>query len=81
LQNIQDWKYVARVIDRFFLILFGFGCTVGTFTVILDAPSLYDMREPIPYVKCTNSTDFTNLPGYKPEDEGIIREFICSILL
>ncbi|OQV25616.1 Acetylcholine receptor subunit beta-like 2 [Hypsibius exemplaris] len=76
--SIQDWKYVARVIDRFFLVLFGFGCIFGTFAIILNAPSLYDDRRPIPYTKCTNSTDFSQLPGYKPEEEAFLRSFICS---
>ena len=44
--------------------------------IILNAPSLYDHREPIPYT-CTNSTDFFKLPGYKPEDEEFVRRFIC----
>ena len=52
------------------------GCTVGTLMIILNAPSLYDHREPIPYT-CTNSTDFFKLPGYKPEDEEFVRRFIC----
>ncbi|XP_055333973.1 acetylcholine receptor subunit alpha-like 1 isoform X2 [Paramacrobiotus metropolitanus] len=53
--SIQDWKYVARVIDRLFLILFGIGVLVGTLTILLNAPSLYDRRDPIPK-KCINQT-------------------------
>ncbi|GAU92428.1 hypothetical protein RvY_04510 [Ramazzottius varieornatus] len=75
--NVQDWKYVARVLDRLFLWLFSIGGTIGTFMIILDAPALYDNREPIPF-KCTNSTDFSLMDDYTA---GVDEEFICSLLL
>jgi hypothetical protein len=44
---IEDWKYIAMVLDRLFLWLFTLACIMGTGGIILRAPSLYDMREPI----------------------------------
>ncbi|CAH0390559.1 unnamed protein product [Bemisia tabaci] len=47
---IEDWKYVAMVIDRLFLWLFLFACVIGTCLIILQAPSLYDTTKPIDIV-------------------------------
>merc|ERR1712062_264119 len=44
---IEDWKFIAMVLDRLFLWLFTAACLLGTGGIILRAPSLYDMREPI----------------------------------
>lgn len=46
-QVIEDWKYVAMVLDRFFLWIFTFACIAGTAGIIGQAPSLYDLREPV----------------------------------
>ena len=46
-QVIEDWKFIAMVLDRLFLWLFTAACLLGTAGIILRAPSLYDMREPI----------------------------------
>jgi hypothetical protein len=46
-QVIEDWKYIAMVLDRLFLWLFTLACVLGTAGIIFRAPSLYDMREPI----------------------------------
>ncbi|XP_041361554.1 acetylcholine receptor subunit alpha-like [Gigantopelta aegis] len=50
----EDWKYVAMVLDRMFLWIFTTACVVGTFGIILQAPSLYDQREPL------TSSDFAD---------------------
>ena len=47
IQVIEDWKFIAMVLDRLFLWLFTLACVLGTGGIILRAPSLYDMREPI----------------------------------
>ena len=47
LQIEDDWKYVAMVLDRLFLWIFTTACVVGTGTIILQAPSLYDTSRPI----------------------------------
>ena len=47
LQVMEDWKYMAMVLDRLFLWLFTLACFMGSGGIILRAPSLYDMREPI----------------------------------
>ncbi|KAF2367681.1 Neurotransmitter-gated ion-channel transmembrane domain [Trinorchestia longiramus] len=43
----EDWKYVAMVLDRLFLWIFTLAVLVGTAGIILQAPSLYDDREPL----------------------------------
>ncbi|TKR63621.1 hypothetical protein L596_027430 [Steinernema carpocapsae] len=43
----EDWKYVAMVLDRLFLIIFSFTCFFGTVWILLQAPTLYDGREAI----------------------------------
>ncbi|KAL1428238.1 hypothetical protein MTO96_002638 [Rhipicephalus appendiculatus] len=47
LQDCEDWKYVAMVLDRLFLWIFTLASLVGTCGIILQAPSLYDTRLPI----------------------------------
>lgn len=47
IEIIEDWKYIAMVLDRLFLWLFTIACMTGFCGIILMAPSLYDMREPI----------------------------------
>ena len=47
IQVIEDWKFIAMVLDRLFLWLFTIAVLGGTAWIILRAPSLYDMREPI----------------------------------
>jgi len=46
---IEDWKYVAMVMDRLFLWIFTVAVLVGTAGIILQAPTLYDDREPIDF--------------------------------
>ncbi|CAL1536350.1 unnamed protein product [Lymnaea stagnalis] len=41
----RDWKYIAMVMDRFFLCIFTTACFCGTLSIFLYAPSLYDPRE------------------------------------
>lgn len=43
----EDWKYVAMVLDRFFLWIFTLAVLAGTAAIILQAPTLYDDRVPI----------------------------------
>ncbi|VDI07557.1 acetylcholine receptor subunit alpha-like [Mytilus edulis] len=43
----EDWKYVAMVIDRMFLIIFTVASLIGFFGVIAQAPTLYDTRIPV----------------------------------
>ena len=47
LQVIEDWKYVAMVLDRLFLWIFTVAVLVGSAGIILQAPALYDDRAPI----------------------------------
>jgi len=43
----EDWKYVAMVLDRLFLWIFAISCVVGSAGIILQAPALYDDKQPI----------------------------------
>jgi nicotinic acetylcholine receptor len=43
----EDWKYVAMVLDRLFLWIFAISCIVGTASIVLAAPALYDDKQPI----------------------------------
>jgi nicotinic acetylcholine receptor len=47
----QEWKYMSLVIDRLFLVLFTLTCIIGSCTIILQAPSLYDRAVPIDIIK------------------------------
>uniref|UniRef100_A0A914V1Q4 Uncharacterized protein n=1 Tax=Plectus sambesii TaxID=2011161 RepID=A0A914V1Q4_9BILA len=47
LRIVEEWKFAAMVIDRLFLLLFFITCFIGTATIILRAPSLYDERVPV----------------------------------
>ncbi|XP_065566593.1 acetylcholine receptor subunit beta-like 2 isoform X2 [Artemia franciscana] len=47
LEVVEDWKYVATVLDRFFLWVFTIACFVGTIVIVLLAPSLHDTTQPI----------------------------------
>ncbi|CAD5214592.1 unnamed protein product [Bursaphelenchus okinawaensis] len=42
----DDWVFVATVLDRLFLWIFGL-MNVATLWIILESPSLYDDREPL----------------------------------
>ena len=46
-QVIEDWKFIARVLDRLFLFIFTAAGLLGICGIILRAPSIYDPREPI----------------------------------
>ena len=46
-----DWQYVAMVLDRLFLWIFSLACVIGTCTILLQAPSLYDNTTPIDRLK------------------------------
>ncbi|EJD75196.1 hypothetical protein LOAG_17608 [Loa loa] len=45
-QISDEWIFVAMVLDRLFLIIFSI-LNVGTFLILLEAPSLYDTRWPM----------------------------------
>jgi nicotinic acetylcholine receptor len=47
----QEWQYTALVIDRLFLLLFTFVCIIGSLSIILQAPSLFDTTIPIDQIK------------------------------
>ncbi|VDK89628.1 unnamed protein product [Litomosoides sigmodontis] len=43
----EDWKFVAVVLDRLFLLIFSITSFSGTALILLQAPSLYDTRQAI----------------------------------
>lgn len=44
---VDDWRYVAMVLDRILLWVFTILCISGTSGIILVAPSLYDTKTPL----------------------------------
>lgn len=52
-----DWQYVAMVLDRLFLWIFSLACVIGTCTILLQAPSLYDTTIPIDRLKSRVARD------------------------
>ena len=47
LQVSEDWKYVSMVIDRLFLWIFTTVCCVGTMSLLMRAPTLFDSKTPL----------------------------------
>lgn len=75
IQIQEDWKYVAMVLDRLFLWIFTTACVVGTFGIILQAPTLYDHRDPLelvdPMDNCYRSyTSWTYSSHHLPKATG-----------
>jgi len=46
-KEVEDWKFVALVVDRLFLWIFSGSVILGTAGILLQAPTLYDQRQPI----------------------------------
>ncbi|CAO1439021.1 unnamed protein product [Diamesa serratosioi] len=46
----QDWGFVAMVLDRLFLWIFTSASLFGTFSILCEAPALYDDTKPIDIV-------------------------------
>lgn len=42
----DDWTFVAMVLDRLFLLIFSI-LNMGTFSIIISAPTLFDFRQPL----------------------------------
>ncbi|KAF7403194.1 hypothetical protein HZH68_005988 [Vespula germanica] len=66
---IEDWKFVAMVLDRFFLWVFTLACFFGTLIIICQAPSLYDTREAVDKRLSTISLRKMLLPQHPPQHE------------
>ena len=46
-QEDHDWNFVAMVLDRLFLWMFGIASLVGSVVILAEAPALYDDTRPI----------------------------------
>ncbi|KAL0125473.1 hypothetical protein PUN28_004524 [Cardiocondyla obscurior] len=68
---IEDWKFVAMVLDRFFLWIFIVACIGGTLGIICQAPSLYDTRVPVDQL-LSNISHRTYM--YPPQNTTIFNE-------
>ncbi|XP_044018760.1 acetylcholine receptor subunit alpha-like 1 [Aphidius gifuensis] len=66
---VEDWKYVAMVLDRIFLYVFTIACIVGTISIILQAPSLYDETKPIDIIHSKIAQRRMMLMKMGPEEE------------
>uniref|UniRef100_A0A7E4VLX7 Nicotinic acetylcholine receptor alpha subunit 38 n=1 Tax=Panagrellus redivivus TaxID=6233 RepID=A0A7E4VLX7_PANRE len=61
----EDWKYVAMVLDRLFLIIFSIACLVSTAWILLQAPTLFDDRQAIDLqYRPTNLSAIEAMPPY-----------------
>jgi len=58
----DDWKYVALVLDRFFLWVFLVACIAGIVGIVLRAPTLYDDTQPIDIILSKVGRRMRNLP-------------------
>ena len=43
----HEWELVSRVLDRLLLVLFTAASTLGTISILLRSPSLYDSSQPL----------------------------------
>lgn len=43
-----NWKHIARVVDRIILIIYLITCFLGGMIILLNAPTLYDGKQPLP---------------------------------
>lgn len=68
---IEDWKFVAMVLDRLFLWVFTIACTGGTLGIIFQAPSLYDTREPVDQQLTGTNYMYPNLDQIFQEDPNV----------
>lgn len=57
----EDWKYVAMVIDRLFLWIFTTACVVGTFGIILQAPTIYSDVQAITPLDLADASCLVNM--------------------
>jgi hypothetical protein len=44
---MEEWKYLAMVIDRLLFYIFSSAFLFGTFYIFMDHPRLFDFRIPI----------------------------------
>ena len=47
MQVSDDWKFLAKVVDRILLYVYITVCFVGVTAVMMSAPSFYDSSQPI----------------------------------
>jgi len=43
-QQVNEWKFVAMVLDRVFFWVFASASVIGTVGILLQAPTIYDDR-------------------------------------
>ena len=60
-QDIDEWKFVATVVDRIFLIVYAL-LNCATFTMIVRAPSLWDEQAAM-----------TSPPAHRPVSHGFLQ--------
>ena len=71
LQEDQDWGFVAMVLDRLFLWMFTIASIAGTFTILCEAPALYDDTKPI-------DTEYSSVAQqqYLPSSQELLKSIV-----
>lgn len=71
LQEDQDWGFVAMVLDRLFLWMFSIASIAGTFTILCEAPALYDDTKPI-------DTEYSSVAQqqYLPQGQELLKSMV-----
>ncbi|KYQ53402.1 Acetylcholine receptor subunit alpha-like 2 [Trachymyrmex zeteki] len=67
----QDWGFVAMVLDRLFLWMFTIASIAGTFTILCEAPALYDDTKPI-------DTEYSSVAQqqYLPSSQELLKSMV-----
>lgn len=73
LQEDQDWGFVAMVLDRLFLWMFTIASIAGTFTILCEAPALYDDTKPI-------DTEYSSVAQqqYLPSGQELLKTMVLQ---
>lgn len=69
LQEDQDWRFVAMVMDRLFLWIFTVVSLLGTVLILCEAPALWDETKAID-TELSNVAQQQYLPDFASMSQG-----------